>query len=1313
MRSPQIVCALFAAFLLVLLATADVSAQLDTVWQFPGVPWVAPDGCGGAFVASSGQGNAIARVDSTGTVLWSQVYLPPAWPWQSPAPLKTILDYSKSVIGVWLVGRVWDDPPGIGHSQLGCAVWKYDSLGVFQWVVYTQLPDSVSFSPQAVFVSLSNEITILGGYVFASGWSCEPLHKTAMGIMRVSSGGTMSFNFQCDQVGGGQYHWPEDPRQSMTFSADFDEESTDSCQNQAGVWSRDYSFYVHTLYRYANGSIQQLELHLKGTHTPVIDEQHLGACAFDYNEYRSVARIPDGVNIYLECDSSGNTFELITELKYEAIPQLHSCRRFLAKYTTGGGLDWMTVLSPWYAGYDHQSWPPMDVVADHEGSAIVACPDGFRKYSSAGTLQWYVPTPSDIADSTRYVRMAVDTRNNVYAQIWAAPTYGYLRSWFLCLGGKTGKQRYVYNLWGANVTSSSMTIDSVGCIYGSFAGGIQKFRQNMSFVIRDAHGDRLPDEEFTLIRVSDDPPLFTEDTLGMFTTDNDGVYRFPMIVPDSFEFKESILDVDPDTLGIDELFKVAKRVYDAPSVRHPGLVGTQYSVHLDNLHVDADGAIAFDTIDGEHHKDVILGHTEYRYNLLVSAEWDAVEAYQQGLQEDFRQMSNYLYDVTDGQLRLDTVAIVDDGELWDMADVRIRANNVHGPDAVVNAINRAGWYPITMPRKWYGDFDPGRWYSYEDHPLDMSVSEDYRAKAHEFGHFALGFYDEYCFCDQTGKCSDKPDLHCQPYPIGNYGFMDHEYDDETGGVRASEMSSRYRYVFDACRNTEQITKNDTSCWDQFEEWAEGTFDGIYVPIRRPDQSDTLEHLTPTIVDYIRGPNDNLAAPDYDVGQQIYFASPIQPPDPATRSLNLHVSGVPAGGVDVTLRRNIVGGYVRTIEQGKTRDDGLIWVLGGSPADVILTSGHSYVIINQSLAAAASQINRQWLTASLEMSTVVGDSASITLQPIEGDYPLVLTADVGITPQRWRLEFLQPFSQLPSMEFQSQSGQPMMPSVIQLSDNYNVRPDDSIASEGQARLDAVDGAGHPFFVPFSYITYDHTDSTQLNKLLGPGAHAILSLSSDNNTITKALITASSYPPILTGLEADAVQAGDAYATSVSPSVTLTGANNLTILYSDDDLKASDSLIGDETLLKMYRWHEGYNSWEYIGGQVDTSGNSLTAEISALGTYALFTTKSPVGVEDEPEDELPYRFELSQNYPNPFNPTTIIEYSLPTRTQVTIEIFNVLGQKVRTLVNETKSAGSYRIEWRGTDDAGRPVSTGVYLYRFATGEVVQTKKMLLLK
>lgn len=84
-----------------------------------------------------------------------------------------------------------------------------------------------------------------------------------------------------------------------------------------------------------------------------------------------------------------------------------------------------------------------------------------------------------------------------------------------------------------------------------------------------------------------------------------------------------------------------------------------------------------------------------------------------------------------------------------------------------------------------------------------------------------------------------------------------------------------------------------------------------------------------------------------------------------------------------------------------------------------------------------------------------------------------------------------------------------------------------------------------------------------------------------------------------------------------------------------------------------------------------------------------------------------------YPNPFNPTTTIEYSVPTRTHVTVEIFNILGQSVRTLVNDARATGTYRVEWNGTSDDGHQVSSGIYLNRIQAGEFVESKKMLLLK
>ncbi|HXF49386.1 MAG TPA: FlgD immunoglobulin-like domain containing protein [Verrucomicrobiae bacterium] len=94
-------------------------------------------------------------------------------------------------------------------------------------------------------------------------------------------------------------------------------------------------------------------------------------------------------------------------------------------------------------------------------------------------------------------------------------------------------------------------------------------------------------------------------------------------------------------------------------------------------------------------------------------------------------------------------------------------------------------------------------------------------------------------------------------------------------------------------------------------------------------------------------------------------------------------------------------------------------------------------------------------------------------------------------------------------------------------------------------------------------------------------------------------------------------------------------------------------------------------------------------------------------------LPVSFELGQNYPNPFNPTTTIQYALPEPAQVELKIFNMLGQAVRTLVNEEKGAGYYQVVWDGKDQTGQAVSSGIYLYQIKAADFVETKKMQLVK
>lgn len=88
-------------------------------------------------------------------------------------------------------------------------------------------------------------------------------------------------------------------------------------------------------------------------------------------------------------------------------------------------------------------------------------------------------------------------------------------------------------------------------------------------------------------------------------------------------------------------------------------------------------------------------------------------------------------------------------------------------------------------------------------------------------------------------------------------------------------------------------------------------------------------------------------------------------------------------------------------------------------------------------------------------------------------------------------------------------------------------------------------------------------------------------------------------------------------------------------------------------------------------------------------------------------------LRSNFPNPFNPSTTISFLLPKDASCTLEVYNIRGQKVKTLINETRFAGNHSVVWTGLDDNGKPVSSGLYFYRLTTPNSIQTKKMLLLK
>ncbi len=141
--------------------------------------------------------------------------------------------------------------------------------------------------------------------------------------------------------------------------------------------------------------------------------------------------------------------------------------------------------------------------------------------------------------------------------------------------------------------------------------------------------------------------------------------------------------------------------------------------------------------------------------------------------------------------------------------------------------------------------------------------------------------------------------------------------------------------------------------------------------------------------------------------------------------------------------------------------------------------------------------------------------------------------------------------------------------------------------------------------------------------------------------------------------------------------------------------------------------------YYGNTTNLSDATPIA-VGEVGNYAVsgvdvaLSPMSSTAVEQQSNlTGAPKRFELSQNYPNPFNPSTTIRYALPKASHVTLKIYNLRGEVVKTLVNGYQTAQNYQVVWNGDNDAGQKVAAGIYLYQLQAGNYQRTMRLILMK
>jgi hypothetical protein len=155
-------------------------------------------------------------------------------------------------------------------------------------------------------------------------------------------------------------------------------------------------------------------------------------------------------------------------------------------------------------------------------------------------------------------------------------------------------------------------------------------------------------------------------------------------------------------------------------------------------------------------------------------------------------------------------------------------------------------------------------------------------------------------------------------------------------------------------------------------------------------------------------------------------------------------------------------------------------------------------------------------------------------------------------------------------------------------------------------------------------------------------------------------------------------------------------------------------GPGVLAKVYFRTKGYGESDIVFDSLTLRGSlndPIIPSKAKNGTVIVQSESTAVNSTDE--ENVIFGYSLGQNYPNPFNPSTCIDFDLPRTSQVKLVVYNILGRKVRTLINQKLGAGHRSVNWDAKDDQGTQVASGIYFYQLKAEEFSLTKRMLLLR
>ena len=796
------------------------------------------------------------------------------------------------------------------------------------------------------------------------------------------------------------------------------------------------------------------------------------------------------------------------------------------------------------------------------------------------------------------------------------------------------------------VTEKSITACKI-----SIKAIIAKFILSWVLTIKDTHGKAISGTSFEIYHISEGEvtqlPNQTTDEQGKMTVGHEN-FR----------------------IGDELLISRVLAVVFAKKSGHIEVDNIMYKIKIDNAKLDTYGRLKYFLLDSPRNQDLIVDHTTIVYNIIFGLQWNATEDYLNAFEEWIEEMNYYIYDVFDGQLQLGKTVIYNNAVNFDNADVRFYASNMVWPNASIGGINHIGNKHVHMPRKWYGNRFSTRDFTSRFNYTSTHNAYHYTTIAHELGHYALSFYDEYVYVDTVlAKKINK---------TYNYGFMDYQYPD--GDKWASEMSNYTRYPDDLHKITAQYYWNGTDCWNDFESDFEANWGGIFCPINKPDELNNLtlqsgpvkndDNYHNNIIDYFHENKIiNNAGPAYDM-----------------KILCKDQVGNVLGETHAVLDKKN-----RKMYQGMSFTNGNMIIVGADGGDDIYltyTDETNFDTYINKYTVLKSDVHKS--------SYPLDDAKVIEMKKANGTFPLVGSIEYSDEGEMGiMLRYENEFGNDLITAFKKIEGEPE--EMIFKNDKdkkyYFESIPDNIATQGNIFINAADNDKQEFIIPYNY--YHGSAENMQTSYDGSATIYLNSKQMDGSDIA---ILSTGYLTIRNGLEDHARRKSNIISLFSYPYKMKRDGNFLSLAYSNDDMQEKD-----ESSIRIFKWDDNFSQWHLVGGLVDTMTKVVIAEISEEGIYTAFTTQQPSNIEDD----RGFNGNM-QIYPNPSDGNFKIQFYLAKASNIKIELFDLQGNLIKSIYQ------GYMQNGQNVINANMNISaSGEYICKISHDKFTETCRVIITK